>query len=515
MLLILAILFLLATPLTVLGLRRARARMGAQWLLAAVGALLAWASLWLLRSRLPLELTLLEWSAAGSFIEDPGLLADATSWPFALALATLALATILTGIGRLEDLEAGAWTGSLAISALGILAVLAGNPLTLALAWTVLDVVELVLLLVRMPDALRRRNVVVHFATSLLGTFLLLYADALALNLGAPLTFAAIPAGVGLPLFLAAGLRLGVLPLHLPFVRDPDLRRGLGSILRLTAPAASLVLLVRVAGSVVFEPLWLLQALLALTALYAAIAWARLPDELVGRPFWILGTAALAFAAALQGDRAATLAWSLLLLLPGGVLFFSGRPGRWRRISGGLALLAVLGLPLTPGAAGVGLYEPFHWTHLILLPAHALLFFGYLRHVWRPLPAAETPAERWIQAVHPGGLLLVLASYWLAGWPGFGLPPGGWALAAIVLIGSLLALLARRGPRLPAALFEGLDRVFSLRWLFVLLGRLLEGIGRIVRGFNRLLEGESGMLWALLLVALLLSVLSQLTGGGG
>ncbi len=513
MLLVLAILLLLATPLIVLGLQRARARMGAQWLFAAIGALLAWVSLWFLRANLPRQITLLDWSSA--FRESPALLADATSWTFAMALATLALTVILTGIGRLEDLETGAWTGSLAVSALGILAVLSGNPLTLALAWTALDIIELTVLLLRTSDTARRQSVVVNFATSLAGTFLLLYADALALQSGAPLSLNAIPSEVSLYLLLAVGLRLGVLPLHLPFLREPDLRRGLGSILRLVSPAASLVLLARLTGAIQSDVLWVVQGFLALAALYATVAWARVSDELVGRPYWILGSAALAFAAALNGSAAAVLAWSMVSLYSGGLLFLSGRPGRWRWVTGSLAVLPVLGLPFTPGVAALQVYAAFDGFDLPFLLAQALLVLGYLRHLLRPLPPQDTPAERWIQAVHPAGLALLLITWCLATGAGLLGAANWWALIAVLLILAALAGLARRGLTPPAALFGWLDSLFSMRWLVRVFGWLAGQAVRLVGGFNRLLEGEGGMLWALLLVTLLLSLLTQLTGGAG
>ncbi|MBI3158872.1 MAG: hypothetical protein HYZ26_04665 [Chloroflexi bacterium] len=514
MLLVLAILFLLATPLTILGLRRARGRMGAQWLLAALGALLAWASLWFLRPRLPLSLQLLDWGAAGAFPESPALLADDISWPFTLALATLALAVILTAIGRLEDLEAGAWTGSLAVSALGIAAVLAGNPLTLALAWTALDILELVLLLPRAGEPHQRRSVVTYFATSISGTFLLLYADTLARASGELLVFEHIPAAAGPTLFLAVALRLGVLPVHLPFIREPDLRRGLGTIIRLASPAASLTLLVRAAaGGITFQSEWLLLALVGLAALYAAAAWARVPDELVGRPSWILGMSALAFAAALGNQPEAVLAWSLAALLGGGVLFLSARPGRARRLMGGLGAAAMLGLPFTPTAAAMHIYQPVTIFTPLFLLAHALLVYGYVRHLDRPLEPVETPAERWIQVVAPGGLALVLLGFLAAGLPWLGAAAPRWPPVGIALLAGGTALLGRR-IRLPGFVFAALDSAFSLRWLFSLAGRLLERLSSGLDGLNRVLEGEGGVLWALVLVALLISLLGQLAGGG-
>jgi hypothetical protein len=47
-------------------------------------------------------------------------------------------------------------------------------------------------------------------------------------------------------LLLAAGLRLGVLPLHLPYASEAAIRRGFGSALRLISAGSSLILLARI-----------------------------------------------------------------------------------------------------------------------------------------------------------------------------------------------------------------------------------------------------------------------------
>ena len=63
-----------------------------------------------------------------------------------------------------------------------------------------------------------------------------------------------------------------------------------------------------------------------------------------------------------------------------------------------------------------------------------------------------------------------------------------------------------------------LDEVFSLRWLYRLLGSAYQLVGRGLHLISNLLEGGGGVLWAFLLVVLLLSLVTQLgvdVGGGG
>ena len=59
-------------------------------------------------------------------------------------------------------------------------------------------------------------------------------------------TFNPLRQSAGLYLVAAAGLRLGVFPLHLPYTSEATLRRGIGTSLRLVSAVSSLVLLAHI-----------------------------------------------------------------------------------------------------------------------------------------------------------------------------------------------------------------------------------------------------------------------------
>ncbi len=500
-----------------LALRRLRPAFAYHWLVAAGGAFLAWAAVWALWPRLPLTLPLFAWGPPELLFESPRLAADPTSWPFALALATLTLSVILTDVGRAAEARWSSWAGSLALGALGVLAVLAGNPLTLALAWSVIDFVELAVLLGRVePEA--RPRAVTSFATSLVGTMFLLMAAIWTNGQNIPFGFDVILPAPSVLLVLAVGLRLGVLPLQAPLLQEPALRRGLGSMVRLVPPAASLVLLVRVAEVGVFaQALPYLLALVLLAALYAGSAWALAADEITGRPFWILAMTALATAAALRGAPFAALAWSLALLYGGGVLFLASARERALIPLAVLASFTLLALPFSPALSGAQMFSPFHPLTAALVIPYAFILAGYLRHLLRPTERF-VGLERWVWVVYPLGLLLLPLTFIVAGlllssrdaaapiiWPG---------LAGIVL-SAILAVAYRRGWRVGTPALQIMDAVFSFKWLYVLARRVYGLLGRFVSLFAGLLEGQGGVLWALLLVALLATVVVQLAGGGG
>jgi hypothetical protein len=62
----------------------------------------------------------------------------------ALSISTLTLAVILTATARKNFPDPLPWAATLILGGLGLLAVLADNPLTLLMAWSAIDLTELV-----------------------------------------------------------------------------------------------------------------------------------------------------------------------------------------------------------------------------------------------------------------------------------------------------------------------------------------------------------------------------------
>ncbi len=106
------------------------------WMVAAGGATLALIGIFLWQIRLPQSISLAPWQPMTLFFFSPTWLADGISWPYALSLAALATAVIWTSVVRAEN-DPTAWAATLLLTALGILAVAAENPLTLVLVWSV------------------------------------------------------------------------------------------------------------------------------------------------------------------------------------------------------------------------------------------------------------------------------------------------------------------------------------------------------------------------------------------
>lgn len=513
MLILISALFLFVTALALMIMRMTAANSRAAWLVAVGGALLALLSVFFWQALMPLDLVLPAWQPRALFVDPILFRADGYSFPFALSIAALTLSILLTAVARAALTNPFTWAGTLALGGLGLLAVTANNPFTLLLMWGALDIAELLAQLTSVNGPAQNERVVISFSTRALGIGALLWANITSIAGGSAFNFQTISPSADIYLILAAGLRLGVLPLHLPYAAEATVRRGFGTSFRLISAASSLALLAHVpAGTLVsaFTPFLLALAIVA--ALYGGGMWLRAPDELAGRPYWIIGLAALATISTLSGNTLGASAWGSALILVGGSLFLSSIQNL--RLNRALLLgawsLSSLPFSLTGGAwlVSLGFFAPF------VIVAQALIIAGFIRHALRPGGRDSLDNQPvWMRTVYLAGILLLVALQFLLGWFGWdgARQFGAWLHA--VIAAALTAGLVWATPRLRVL------NPFRAHWVNSTASRvngLYQGLWGMYRFFAAVsqtviatLEGDSGMMWTLLLLVLFISFLAQ------
>lgn len=536
MIILLPVGLLLIASLAIVIQDHIRPRYGTSWLIAVSACIISWLTILILRLRLPSTMDILSWdnpdlNLTGRF----SLLLDYDSWPYALALVTLTLAVILSDSARTRyDSTPRSWSASLLITALSLLALQSGTSLSLMAAWVLVDTLELFYLL-RLKDSSRFiLRIIISYGVRTASILMLVLATSRGWQAVGSFDLANIPQPSTIIFLFAAGLRLGVFPLNLPFLQEPTLRRGAGNVIRLAPVASSLCLLARLPADVIpssfggWKPLF--QAMLAAAALYAAFRWLSAADEIEGRPFWIIGWAALATVSVINGDPNASLAWGLALILTGSLLFLYYPRVQRMNFLLYFGLIGLIGLPYTPLASGwSGLVNSGInvWTFMFVI-AHAVMVFGYLNRALQPGGEAGS-LESWARIVYPLGLILIIQAILtlgLIGWHG-SLTPGVWWLGLIstLLVISSFILIRRLGVtppyiQLPASsgltkvlnwIVPRLEPIFRLEWVYRVTWRINNIFGSILKSLSKILEGDGGLLWTILLLVLLITIL---TGGG-
>lgn len=512
MLILLPILFLLLTALALFILRQFRPGFRYFWMIAVGGSLAATITVFIWHFQLPIMFTPFSLEPGSLVLFTPAWLVDTLSWPYAFALTTLATAVIITSVAR-QVRDPLAWGGTLVVSAFGLLAVTTDNAFTLLLAWAALDLSELVIGLFSVTGE-KSEGVVIAFSSRMAGIGLVIWATVTAP--GSLMDLRQIPEQAGLFLLLAVGIRMGVLPLHLPY-QEAVLRRGFATTLRLVTAASSLALLGRLPENMMgSSPTVILLVMTALAALYAGWMWVRSADELAGRPFWLLGMGSIATGAALSSNPVGSIAWGIGLVLGGGLIFlYSARQKSllWLLL---IACLGITALPFTLTASGWNAQQSNFWLFwLTHLPGQALLMAGIIKHSLHPGETAFESLPRWAKVFYPLGmgllaLIVILLGVW--GWDGSA-TIGRWyaSLPGVFLaIGAAwLAVRRSRGSARAAARPLNWLNLSRLGWLYNWLWSVYRFFGRVSNTLAAQLEGESGILWSLVILVLLVSLVVQ------
>ena len=525
------ILFLIFSSLLINLLHGFERGRGYAWMAALLSAIIAWASVLFLGSWQPDVLAIPQWRPYLTETIDTIIFRwDEIAWPYAFAMVSLGLAVIFTAPVRFhQNSNPRAWAANLAFTGLGLTAILAATPLGLILSWTMLDLADLGYVLRFIPDWRDRREAVTGFAARLIGTSLLLAAVVAARAEGGGWLFEDIQPAQGLLVLGAVVFRLGILPLNLGYVHQLPLQHGVTNTLRIAGIISGLIVLARIPDQLFSNAVSpFLITLMGIACLYGALVWLVSKDEITGRPYWFLTLSGLAILSTMLGFGQSSIVWGLSLVISGGALFLFSFRSRRLLVIPILGLVGFSSIPFTPGSEG---WLPFSNSAsgiIFLILVQALIMIGYIRHAVRP-GAPIGYLEGWGKVLYTIGLVILLLSGWL---PAIfeqpsGLSVGIWWAASIVLIlvalgcwlgwrrvpqedadsdraGWLFMLVSRAG--------EGIREFLLFGWLFKILGSLFSGLQRLVLITTDLLEGQGGVLWALLLLALLLTILGA--GGG-
>ncbi len=494
-------------------LRRRSAR--TQWILSMAMAAGLWLAILLLSFPLPMKLEISVWQPQELFPSSVALVLDSTAWPFVYAAGTLLMSMVFTAAARTAEAPAGVRAFWFLYTAFAMLAMTAGNMMTLALAWASLDLLTLLFLLSMADQEKERAQVLSRALADAAGVLLLLAAAIVPEGVRDPSITEAMsqPLAAAL-LILSVFIRLGLVPLHLKIAPVEKLRKGLGTLIRLYPPAIALVLLARILEIGLPSPVvpWV-RGVGILAALLGSVRWLLQRDAIEARPYWILALAGLSLLWARSSGEAGryVVAVGLLVLLVGGALSLFESVSPAHRALPILMGILTAGPPMTPAAILMGgLGESLLKGTSMLLPVVALISMamialGCLHLLFQPTASWPT-AEPLARVTCNLGMVLPLMTLIGVGiWMKTGISPWGGVAFGVELIaaGLIFAGLRRLRPDMVERARGWID-VLDTGILLQAFVSAVRGTSRLVRPIAQLFEGESAMLWLFVIVLLVL-----------
>ncbi len=485
------------------------------WGLSVGTALLAWLVSLGLILLLPQVTRISVWQPQALFQSQLELRLDRVSWPFLYATSTVLLAIIFTHPARTGETLPGTRALILAYTTLPMIAILAGNMLTIATAWAVMDVFTLLLFISIQEDEKAIRSLITRLLVDGGSVILVLAAALVNVSQGGDtsMTSQLRTPLVAILLAVASLLRLGLLPLHFSLPPLPRLRRELGTLLRLLPPSAALSVLARLINlGLPLELLPWLRLVGGIGIFIGGLRWALETDVVAARPFLVLAISGqgVLIASSSSDNGNVIVAAGVLLLLVGTVLSVVEIFTPIHRLWPGLCGLVLAGLPGTPGSvlSSALIVNGFDIPQIVSLVlgvlGMVLLSVGALRLFF--LPSVPWPtAESLVRFVYGLGLgLPVLVAVGLGFWMWDGFSLQGFILFMVATILAAFTIINMR--RLPLRDLARWGKIMV--WLdptpiYNALASGSRAVMRVVRATSGVMEGEGAMLWLFVILLLL------------
>jgi hypothetical protein len=530
MLTLLPCLLLLLVFILVQIISKSKLNVGNQWLVLVLSTLFTWGTMLFLRSHLPQPLTIANWLPAAASVDPITFQLDERSWAFSFALISLLAGMILVDTIRLhERTDIRDWSRIILLFLLGLVGCLLNSLLAFVLCWTLIDLIGLIVQIAGQKQGRSARFITVFFLR-MVGTLLVLAV--MVRNPGVALGSAYFSSDDFTLLIAGAALRMVFFTSSPEIEVDRSQAGFLESIRRVISPMLAIVFLSRLQPVELLSGLmlWFL-AIASLMVLTAAIKWFSAAEPGQGEGNLILFFSGMALVSALRGQPDATAVFGFLLPIAiGWPRLYSHR---FHKMHTFLILFAIalLGLPFTfaygmISSMAVGpllLLSPLLWISMALLVA------GVVRAGLKT-PSNGKGLENWMKMFFAVGLGLVtvaplIPGLWQLGKGSslqyFGISAGIFLIFLLIMVFSLVE---KARMWLTSAIPVGLkmaakqtgtawEKLFASEWIQRTVELFSGAIHWLINSTNTILEGEGGILWSFVFLALLLSLLISGVGG--
>ena len=452
----------------------------------------------------------LNWNTGSQLLPGPIYSLDWISIPLVLVLTAISFFAALSQHFPPKQIV---WLSGLA--GVCILGVMADTVYTLLFFWTLIEVTWITFSILNMDQERDDGRLTIPFIFRLLGPLLLIYAGLIGQEDGTLASFSSFGSQTG-PLLTIAGIfGFGTWLPTKNLIANEKQEGDLALLLGVLPGTISIMLITR--GAVLLDvnsiPI-ALPIVAALITLSMAIFGFDIRKKWLSWKFWSLGFLSLIVGSSLLAAPAESLAWGLVYLLSGSTLFLSFKNKSRFTAALGLSLIGIAPIPFFPAWIGAGLVSK-GIPGVVFGIAVGLLLGGFLSNNIQKVKEGGKMFESipLLYLLSPVVLcltqiLIALESNLLFYSTGILTRPLYLWIPAL-----LMFLFAVLGERIPNPGISG----DSIRNTLDIIHRAASGAGRfldrVIAILTSLFEGEGGLIWAILIGFLLLTLIN-LSGGG-
>jgi hypothetical protein len=493
-------------------------RMAYIWLLPAFITLVCWSLFLILPVPDSANIIKIPWlyslAESGSLVFS----LNSNSWGFVFLLISLVLSYFFTLPIRLEqEKRTVLWIGWMLLSISAVLSLTAGNIITLIIAWTLFDLIGFVFTFFVLKTTAEWQSLAEYYLPKILSVSLLIVAN-IYLERGSSLLVpnSLQPIAFFLILF-AAIFRTGLVPFRLVNRADDLTGVSFEFLKKVTLILSGFSLLSHLPANFLnpFSSTLLSIIFLFLSLVLIIISLFNHADIY---EVWLDALICLAVISVFSGNPQSLLGWAAVVVTGAGVQqFYSMRTLKFNFFAL-LCVVAISGLPFTVGlvalnglsSKGVFLLE------ILSLPIYSLLLLDLIQKIITPKEANQS-VESWYLVVYFIGIFLLALSPFalivkrvLVADDGFENWWMGLFVAIIMLAAFLLDLrqknLKTKIEKYSNKLFPILD-FFRFHWLNEIWKWVSVIVTEVFSFITQLLEGEGGVIWAIVIMALLVSII--------
>lgn len=500
-------------------MKKRRVRLGYVWMMLGMSALLVWFVMMFLPYERDLSLLIQDWFQSVSAQMELMFAINPGTWAVVFALLSLHVFFLFTA-ATFPELERDFifWIIEAIEVALTFAILVSANLMTVILTWTILDIFAL-LYHIFLREDWGTDEVFFPYVFKMAGSFLLIFTNAELIGSGQSTMLKNLPVANSTTLFFSAILHSGIFP-YRPIKQDKRLIVTLVDYFTFFLLFISSIFLIAFlpAPNLRFLPKVILGFAFIAVVYYFSSKWLTSTKTLPAIQnllFSFVGFLGFLFSV---NNQSSIIHWFVVLILGLNYLLLYYRHSKALRGFSILLILSMTGLPFSLIDYSAIEFNSVQSVLLILglVTFHVIWNIGFLRLLFKEKEVFEELQSSY-QMVYMSALGLALLSIGVITYRSLGSLldelTNWWIGLAIILATAGIYFWQTRKEPAP----DGKDeqkaqdkRVIDLlkfQWLFNAADVVVQFIRRIVSTFSQILEGEGGVLWSIVLLALLFTLL--------